>query len=390
MRKWIYLKKQPFIPLNILGLNLLFSLFYWVMESVRDVIVFNKGSILERIFRPDPMSFWMRMMVICIFMLFSIFSGILREQIEGKRTTVSIRLRNFGIIWIGIGFSLLYWFLEAFRDVFVFSKGGFFQRLFQPDAMGFWMRMMVVFFLILFSSYVQATVNQHRKIEQKLREAYAELEQRVEKSGTELSRSNEILIQQVALRERTQYVLKQMNNTLTVLSACSDVLNRANDEKKMLNEICSTIVGIGNFPLVWVSAVERKGKVKVSTVAQSVRQAVDIQLVEMTTSEFMDDQNPIGLALKSGKPGLTMSLSKLDKSKLWVYTALNCRYTSLLSLPLKDKDDVFAVLSMYAADSGVFDDEPLKLLGRLADNLAFGLIAARSRSHGSATESPKE
>jgi hypothetical protein len=381
--KFLYFKKSTKIPMPIIRLNIAFSLFYWIMESVRDVVIFNKGSILERVFRPDPMSFWMRMLVIFIFILFSLYSSSLREKIEVKGVKVSKFTDAYGIIGAGIAFAVLYWFLETFRDVFVFSKGNFLHRLFEPDAMGFWMRLMVIFFLILFSSYVQSTVNRHRKMEEDLKTAYAELEQQVKNSGMELSRSNEILMQQVTLREKTEKVLKQMNNTLAMLSACNDILNREENEKNLLNEICSTIVAIGNFPLVWVSAVERDGKWEVMPVAQCVTHAIDIKLVTMTTTEFMDDQNPIGLALHSGRPGLARNLAKLDESKLWADTACQCKYSSLVSLPFKDKNEVFAILSIFAADSSAFDDEQLGLLEQLADNVAFGLIAARSRRRDS-------
>jgi hypothetical protein len=370
----------------MIRLSLVFSLFYWVMESVRDVIIFNKGNIVERIFRPDPMSFWMRILVIFIFLLFSVYSSSLREKIEVKGVKVSRLADTYGIIWAGIAFAVLYWLLETFRDVFVFEKGRFFQRLVMPDAMGFWMRILVIFTLILFSSYVQTLVNRHRKMEHDLKTAYAEMEQQVKNSGMELSRSNEILMQQVSLREKTEKVLKQMNNTLAMVSACNDILNRGEDEKKMLNEVCGTIVAVGNYPLVWVCAVGQNGKEEVTPAAQCVTHSIDIKLVQMTTAGFMDDQNPLGQAVRSGRPGLARNLSKLDEKRLWAETAWKCRYASLLSLPLKNKNAVFAVLSMYAADSSAFDDEQLGLLEQLSDNLSFGIVAARSRNQGQSPE----
>jgi hypothetical protein len=384
--KIVSYQKSARIPMAMIRLNLLFSLFYWVMESVRDVIIFNKGNIAERIFRPDPMSFWMRILVIFIFLLFSVYSSSLREKIEVRGVKVSKFMDHYGILWAGIAFAVLYWLLETFRDVFVFHKGEFLHRLVMPDAMGFWMRIMVIFMLLLFSSYVQSLVNRHRKMEQDLKTAHAELEQQVKNSGMELSRSNEILMQQVSLREKTEKVLQQMNSSLAMLSACNEVLNRGDDEKKMLNEICGTIVAVGNYPLAWVCAVGRDGKEEMFPTAQCVTHSVDIKLVQMTTAAFSDDQNPLGQAARSGRPGLVRNLSKLDEKKLWAETAWKCRYASLLSLPLKNKTAVFAILSIYAADSSAFDDEQLGLLEQLADNLSFGIVASRSRQPGRIAE----
>src|SRR4030042_4045549 len=91
-------KKHSHLTVNILWLNGVFSLFYWIMESVRDVIIFNKGNIVKRIFNPDPMSFWMRMLAIFIFILFSVYSTTMREKIEVRGVKVSKWVDTYGII----------------------------------------------------------------------------------------------------------------------------------------------------------------------------------------------------------------------------------------------------------------------------------------------------
>ena len=48
--------------------------------------------------------------------------------------------------------------------------------------------------------------------------------------------------------------------------------------------------------------------------------------------------------------------------------------------PLKDKDRVFGVLSIYADKANAFGSEEQSLLGELAENVSFGIVTLRARS----------
>ena len=74
-------KKRDFIWAGI-G----FGAVYWIMESVRDVLVFEKGTLLERVFLPDTMSFWRRFPVILILILYSIYVQSLGDKFEYSQT----------------------------------------------------------------------------------------------------------------------------------------------------------------------------------------------------------------------------------------------------------------------------------------------------------------
>jgi len=383
-------RKHPPLSVNMLWLNAVFCLFYWIMESVRDVVVFGKGSIPARIFHPDPMSFWMRMLVIFIFILFSIYSNTLREKIEIKKAKVSRVIEAYGIILTGAVFALAYWFLEAFRDVFVFGRGNLLDRLIFPDAMAFWMRIMVIFTLMLFSAYAQALINKYRKIEEKLKKAYVELEQQVLDRTLELSRSKEMMQHHASMREKTETAMRRMNLNLNMLSACDEILKQPGDEKHLLQEICGAIASMGGYPLVWITYAEQNGEWKVQPVSQCVTRSMDGKLIALTLDDFTDGQNPVGQALRTGLTSLVRNFSRQIEAKFWVAAAMKCRYTSLLSLPLKNDERVFGSLSMYASDPNAFDAEESRLLQTVADHLAFGITAARSRHQAAPSKTEKQ
>jgi two-component sensor histidine kinase len=179
-------------PVNFIWIGLFFSTFYWVLESVRDMMIYNEGSLFKWIFIPSAMSLWMRMLVICIIMLFSAYTQSVRQKAESKKKGLEI-FWKMNIVWIGLAFGLFYWILEAFRDVFVFQKGNFLKQIFFPDPMGFWMRLLAVCILILFSLYLKTLMNERNAVEAKLREMREQLLKETSTRSSELKESQEAL-----------------------------------------------------------------------------------------------------------------------------------------------------------------------------------------------------
>ncbi len=184
----------------ILGVG--FSLLYWLLESVRDVFIFEKGNFLQRIFSPDPLSFWMRLLIVMFLILFSIHAHSIKVKTtkywKGKEKPGRVN----GIIWAGLIFSCSYWIMEAVRDVIVFEKGNIFKLIFSPEPLGFWMRLLAVLIIVLFSVYAQTHINKRKLIEEELRKEREELEKIVAERTAELTESNRLLTE--GIKERTK------------------------------------------------------------------------------------------------------------------------------------------------------------------------------------------
>ncbi len=163
--------------MNLILTGVLFGCFYWILESVRDVLVFERGSLLERLFSPDPMSFWTRFLVVCIIILYSVYIYSLQEKTKnkpGKETRGFLDSR--GIIWSGIGFGVLYWVIEAFRDAVIFHQGNVIEEIFSPNSIRFWMRILPVAIIVLFSIYTIDLINQYKKETEKVKSSLKEKE----------------------------------------------------------------------------------------------------------------------------------------------------------------------------------------------------------------------
>ncbi|RXL50957.1 GAF domain-containing protein, partial [Citrobacter sp. AAK_AS5] len=64
----------------------------------------------------------------------------------------------------------------------------------------------------------------------------------------------------------------------------------------------------------------------------------------------------------------------------WREEAHKRGYACSIALPLRHQERLFGALSIYAAEPDAFDTEEAQLLAELADDLAYGLMALRTRA----------
>lgn len=153
---------------NIIFLGVAFSIAYWILEAVRDVIGFGLGTITERIFYPDAMTLWVRLLVVFIIILFSAYVQSLKAKTNDFKVLSPHFFDNLSIPWIIIIFSLFYWILEAVRDVIVFKKESLIHQIFVPDLLEFWSRFLGLGILILLGLHVQRTIAMSKAKEQEM------------------------------------------------------------------------------------------------------------------------------------------------------------------------------------------------------------------------------
>lgn len=190
IQKILKMKKKPLH--NFIWTGVIFSVFYWILESVRDVIAFERGTILERLFMPDTLSLWLRLLVVFIILLFSTYTQSMRKKAESENRSISdIFSQKNRVIWIGIIFGVVYWILEALRDVVVFEKGSFIKQVFTPDPFGFWMRILAIAILILLSIYFKQLIDERRQLESEFKQLRAELVKEADEEIKKLNREIE-------------------------------------------------------------------------------------------------------------------------------------------------------------------------------------------------------
>lgn len=99
-----------------------------------------------------------------------------KGKVKTKKTPLNIAELS-KIILPGLGFGILFWFLESAVHVFIFHAGNFAQQLFFIEPHEIWMRLLVAGFITVFWIYTQFMIDRYKQAEEAVKFAYTELNQ---------------------------------------------------------------------------------------------------------------------------------------------------------------------------------------------------------------------
>ncbi|NQT24499.1 GAF domain-containing protein [candidate division KSB1 bacterium] len=357
-------------PVNLILVSLVFGLIYWVIEAIRDVFTFGRGDILHRLFLPGTMSFWMRFLALCILVLFGVYADTLQKRIKNQK---DLKTTTRSIILSGIAFGAVYWILESVRDTVVFGKGNLIERIFMPDSMSSWMRLLAVFVIVLLSLYVQNLTSEQFRIDKLLKDARDRLESAVERSMVDISKNNNYLrIENEELREQKHSVDKVFR-LIKGRSQCASMMLRNSDPNLIMNLTCKSLVEEAGFRMTWVGMISEKNPQPLDNVAMFAQNAEDIDFLGCQPEEYEMDRWPIAKAVERNIPCVVENLLNPMYSTNWCNTAIKKGFQGLISLPLACNGKPFGTLNMFSASDLKLGSEELDQLKGLADDLAFSV-----------------
>jgi PAS domain S-box-containing protein len=177
---------------------------------------------------------------------------------------------------------------------------------------------------------------------------------------------------------RTERALERTHRALQAIGRCTDSLIRAQDEGTLLNDACRVITEVGGYRLAWVGYAEHDPARTVRPVAEAGAGVGYAGRIHVTWGEGVHGRGPAGNAIRTGVPTVVRDISSDPGFKPWREEAMRHGFGSSLSLPLRKEQTTLGVLCIYAVDPDAFDADATDLLRRLADNLAYGILALRT------------
>jgi PAS domain S-box-containing protein len=206
-----------------------------------------------------------------------------------------------------------------------------------------------------------------------------------EVSASLISLGGEKIIQSfhhdITERKRAEESLRSTDRALKTISACNQALVRATDEKEMLQQVCQAIVEQGGYRMAWLGFANDDEKKSIHIAGSAGFEAGYLEEAHINWSE--DDERgrgPSGTAFRTGRMVVCNDFQNDPRTAPWKEEAAKRGYAAIISLPLKNAGQSFGALTIYAARVNAFHDEEIKLLSELADDLAFGINAMRTRA----------
>lgn len=185
---------------------------------------------------------------------------------------------------------------------------------------------------------------------------------------------------------------KQMEDRLAALTRLCAVHSRINaaivrlrDPQDLYEEVARVAVEEGRFRMVWIGEVDEEAH-RVAPVAQAGKVDGYLDGIVVSTLDIPEGRNPSGVAVREGRVQVVNDLGHDPQWVLWLEGALRRGYRSAAAFPLRCYSRVVAVLSLYADTPGFFDNEEVRLLTALSEDLSFALTAMAEQQKRLAAE----
>ena len=176
--------------------------------------------------------------------------------------------------------------------------------------------------------------------------------------------------------------LRRLNRALRALSACNHALAIAGSEQELLRQICNIIVEVGGYRMAGIAYAEHDEEKTLRPVAHAGYESGYMETIALRWSDTPEGRGPSGTAIRENRVCLFSDTANDPLFAPWRQAALDRGYAAVLCMPLRAAGAAFGVLAIYAGQVGAFEPDEVELLTEVANNLAFGITALRSREEG--------
>ncbi len=185
----------------------------------------------------------------------------------------------------------------------------------------------------------------------------------------------------VTERKRAEEELRRLNRALKALIQCNEALVRATHEATFLGDICRIIVDTGGYRYAWVGFIDPNSENSVSPAAEAGYGKGRLDTLTTTSAKDHQVPTPTGTAVRTGRCCVVRNIHAELEYPQWRAEALKYGYGSSIAVPLMITGSrPFGALTIHAEKADAFDSEEVKLLTELAGDLAYGIMALRTRA----------
>lgn len=186
------------------------------------------------------------------------------------------------------------------------------------------------------------------------------------------------MIYDITERKQAEKDLNRLNRALRVLSECNSALVHDKSESYLLHDITRILVESGSYSMAWVGYAQDDERKSVLPVAHMGDTTGYLNTITISWGDDEHGRGPASTAIRTGKTVVRKSNYASEHDHAWCKSAIEHGFESTISLPLLNANKVVGALNVYSHDQDAFDDEEVKLLEELADNLTFGITAIHS------------
>jgi signal transduction histidine kinase len=170
--------------------------------------------------------------------------------------------------------------------------------------------------------------------------------------------------------------LDRLEGQLQLLTSARSLILRGQSEENLLTQVCELLVASGRYRAVWVGLVNQNGEVTGPSAGAGADEN-DLTALSSTNSDDRGGEGPVAEALRLRRPVVVTDIAMETVDEGWREKALDRGFRSASLIPSRMEGDAHLVLATYLRGRAEFGDDEIRLLRKLADDLAYRLRQLR-------------
>lgn len=166
-----------------------------------------------------------------------------------------------------------------------------------------------------------------------------------------------------------------------VLAVGNEAVLRAEDEDQLFQSVLDTLIELSDYALAWIGRArhDEERNLEILARAGNIQGYVDDLRIRWQHDRF--SQGPGGRAIRSRHSVVCQDVETDESFQPWLPLAQEYGIRSSVAIPLVFGENEIGLLAIYSARPQTFTNDEVRLLERLAANIAFGVETLRIRSH---------
>ncbi|MGC9471989.1 MAG: PAS domain S-box protein [Bacteroidales bacterium] len=177
-----------------------------------------------------------------------------------------------------------------------------------------------------------------------------------------------------SIREKAETAekMRKLNRVYAVLSDINQAIVRIRDKNELYGEVCRIATGKGEFQLAWLGEYDPAGE-QVDMVAFDSLTEIDVERVIPDMHDSRQRVRPVSRCIQTGERIIVNDILADPTLASWHEPCRQAGLHSMAVFPLKIKEKLWGVFTLYSFVSNFFNEEEIKLLDELALDISFSI-----------------
>jgi len=176
-------------------------------------------------------------------------------------------------------------------------------------------------------------------------------------------------LQDISLLKKSEKEIKRLNRIYAVLSDINQMIVRTKDKQKIFDETCRIAVEVGRFKLAWIGEMKDEEYNSITPIAihsQDNFPDEEIKNDIIANKKFID-------LIKNSKSYYIVNNIEENKYQSIKEIANKYNFKSFVVFPIIFMDEVRWCLNLYSEENDLFDENELKLLTELVNDISYAI-----------------